>query len=130
MSKNKIESISRDNFFDKTKENEMINDISRAEFMAWMEENGYDANRLRKLFEEKRISSVEQSKFNYLLKKTKKELKISIVDCVLYLDELMDKIKKIVSCLDEDTKYMLKSELAKKYKINLKNNYLYKFMEF
>jgi len=130
MSKNKIVSVSKENNFGRTKENELLNEISKEQFFKWMENHGYTHIRLRKLFEEKRISSVEQSKFNHILKKAKKELKTSLIDCVLYLDELIDKIKKIISCMDEDTKQILKTELAKKYKIKIKTNYLHIFLEF
>jgi hypothetical protein len=129
MAKNKIESLSKDEVFNKSKENEIIDNISKEEFLKWMTDNGFSKSFLKTIFDEKKIGSVEQSSFNQLLRRTKKEMNITILDSVLYLEDSLNKFKKIIAYLDNDTKEILKKELAKKYRIKIESNNLYKILE-
>ena len=115
MAKNKIET-NKEEFFDGTEENNIINNISKDNFIFWLNENGFDGVYLKKFFQEKRISSVEQNRFNIVLRKCKKELSVSIIDMILYLESPINRLKKIISTLDESTRHILKHELAGKYK--------------
>ena len=123
MAKNKIET-NKEEFFDGTEENNIINNISKDNFIFWLNENGFDDVYLKKFFQEKRISSVEQNRFNIVLRKCKKELSVSIIDMILYLESPTNRLKKIISTLDESTRHILKYELAGKYKIKIDKNIL------
>jgi len=128
MAKNKIET-NKEEFFDGTEENSIINSVSRDNFLFWLNENGYDDDYLKRFFQEKRVSSVEQNRFNITLRKCKKERGTSIIDMVLFLESDINRMKKIVSVLDENTRHILKTELAKKHKIKIDKNILYKILE-
>jgi hypothetical protein len=45
------------------------------------------------------------------------------------LEDSLNKFKKIIAYLDNDTKEILKKELAKKYRIKIESNNLYKILE-
>jgi hypothetical protein len=124
-----IDLVNVNNILEKSYEREIIHDIYRKEFFQWMEENGFDYNTFRRMFECKRISSIEQNKFNIALRKAKESIRIDLIDSVLYLEESFVKIKKILSFLDDDTKSILKNELSKKYKIEIEKSELWKFLE-
>lgn len=128
MAKNKIE-VNRDEFFDGNEENDIINKILKYDFLLWFKKNGFDEKYLRKIFQEKRLSSSEQNNFNSNLRKAKQELGINIYEIILYLENNIYKLKKILSILDEETMYILKKELSSKYKIKLDLNVLYKILK-
>lgn len=128
-SENKIELVNINKIIDKSDEKEIIYEIYRREFYKWMENHGFTQNNLRRMFESKRISSIEQNRFNSALKSAKQNIHIEIVDSLLYLEESFVKIKKIVSFLDDDTKSILKHELSAKYKIKIEKNELWKFLD-
>jgi hypothetical protein len=128
MAKNKIET-NKEDLFDGNEETDIINIISKQNFMNWLEINGFSEKQIKQFFQEKRISSIEQNRFNILLRKAKKETGISIVEIVLYLENSVVKLKKIISILDEDTFHILKHELASKFKIKIDKNMLYKILE-
>ena len=48
---------------------------------------------------------------------------------VLYFENNINKLKKILSVLDEETKHILKYELSSKFKIKIDKNMLYKILE-
>ena len=127
MSKNKIES-DRDNFGG-NEESDIINNISKQNFLEWMQMNGFTEDQLKHFFQEKRISSIDQNRFNVILRKAKEETGISLIDAVLFLENVNNKQKKILSVLDEETRHILKHELAAKFRIKIERNMLYKIME-
>jgi hypothetical protein len=128
MAKNKIET-NKEELFDGNEENDIINNISKQNFMNWLEENGFSEKQLKQFFQEKRISSIEQNRFNIILRKAKKEIGVSISEIVIYLENSVFRLKKILSVLDEDTFHILKHELASKFKIKIDKNMLYKILE-
>jgi len=124
----RIELVNINQIINRSEEKEIIDDIYRKEFFDWMAANGFDHNTLRRLFESKRISASEQIRFNNALRNVKEDIFVNIYESILYLDESFIKIKKILSFLDDDTKYVLKTELSKKYKIQLDKNELWKIL--
>jgi len=128
MSKNKIET-NKEEMFDGNEENDIINHISKQNFFIWLDKNGFNAEQIKMFFVEKRISSIEQNRFNVILRKAKKETGISIIEMVLYFENNINKLKKILSVLDEETKHILKYELSSKFKIKIDKNMLYKILE-
>jgi hypothetical protein len=124
----KIEFVNINQLINRSEENEIIDEINRNEFFKLMSEHGFDHNTLRRLFENKRISANEQINFNNALRMAKQKIFINIYESIIYLDECFIKIKKILSFLDGDTKYILKKELSDKYKIQLNKNELWKIL--
>lgn len=126
MSKNNIS-------FEKTDENfneqELINEISKNEFFNFMKKNGYGFHEIREILDGTRVSSVEQNQFNNLLKKAKSEIKINLMDSIVFLEETFVKFKKIITILDGETKFELKKELSENFKIKLDKNSLSQILE-
>jgi len=113
----KIVMVKPEKVIQRTNENELFDDISRQEYFKWMENQGFSYENLMKLFENKRISSIEQNRFNSILKRAKYEINVDIYESVLYLEEQFVKMKKILNLLDDELRYLLRTEMEEKYKI-------------
>ena len=113
----KIVMVKPEKVIQRTNENELFDDISRQEYFKWMENQGFSYENLMKLFENKRISSIEQNRFNSILKRAKSEINVDIYESILYLEEQFVKMKKILNLLDDELRYLLRTELEEKYKI-------------
>jgi len=111
-------------FETKGNEQELINDIQKDEFFAWMIKKGYKYNDIKNIFDDKKLSAGEQSRFNETLRNIKKETTISLTEALVFLEETFVKFKRILSILDNETKFELKKELSQKYKIDLDENTL------
>lgn len=122
--KDKVQLVNLDNINGRSEEKELFESISRKEYFDWMSKHGYDREGLKKLFENKRVNSSEQSRFNAILKRAKKEIDIGISDSVIYLEEKYVKMKKILTLLDEDVKFILKCELEENFKIETEKTHL------
>jgi len=122
--KDKVKLVNLDNITNKSDERELFDNISRGEFFNWLSDHGYDRANLKLLFENKRVNSSEQNRFNAVLKRAKVEIEINISDSVLYLEDSFVKLKKILTLLDEDVRYILKCELEEKYKIKSETAHL------
>lgn len=105
-------------------EHEIINDIQKNQFFKWMEENGYKFNEIEEILDGKKLSAGEQSRFNLTLRKAKKEIKISLTEAIIFLEEFFVKFKKIITILDGETKFELKKELSENFKIKMDKNSL------
>jgi hypothetical protein len=115
----KIPLVNVDNLIHKSNEGELFDDMARIEYFEFLSRNGYDYTTLKTLLENKRISSSEQSKFNSVLKKARDEIDVKVCESVVYLEEYFVKTKRILSLLDEEVFFILKSEMQKKYCIKL-----------
>lgn len=124
MAKHQVNTFDQSKISEKTNESELVNDILKKEFLNWMEGNGYSFDYLKEIFEGKKMSASEQSKFNETIRKAKTEVNIGLVDIIVLFEENFNKFKKILSILDGETKYELKKELSKKYFIQLDENNL------
>lgn len=113
----KIVMVKPEKVIQRTSENELFDDISRQEYFKWMEKQGFSYENLMKLFENKRISSIEQNRFNSILKRAKYEINVDIYESILYLEEQFVKMKKILNLLDDELRYLLRTEMEEKYKI-------------
>lgn len=125
MAKNEI--IVKDGMFNinnRTNEKELVSDILKREFFDWMEQNGYDLDRLKFIFNGKKLSSSEQSRFNIIIRKSRQEINISLTEIILFFEESFNRFKKILSVFDGETKFELKKELSKKFHIKLEETNL------
>jgi len=120
---------SHNSFFNSTNEKAIFYDITKTDFFKWMSSKGLSSEELKEIFEGKKMNSFEQNKFNMLLRKVKSELLFSIVECLVYLDEAVVDMKKLVCALDSETKYIVKRELSEKYRIPLDKTNLSEILE-
>lgn len=102
---------------EKLNEHELINEILKNEFFNWMSLNGYNFNEIKNILDGKKISANEQYKFNEILRKAKKEVKISLTESIIFLEESFVKFKKILAILDNETKYELKKEFYENHRV-------------
>jgi len=119
MAKNKVTTVDKEKVQCRTNEVELVNDILKKEFFLWMKVNGYEHQELKDIFDGKKISATEQSKFNCTIRRAKSEAKIEISDIILFFEESYVKFKKILSVFDGETTFELKKELSAKYHIPL-----------
>lgn len=124
MAKHQITTIDKEKIIERVNESAWVDDIAKSTFFKLMKNNGYDLDRLKQILEDNKISSTEQYNFNDVLRKIKNEHYISLSDCIIYLEEIFTKFKKILSVFDDDTKLILKKELSEKYHIPVDSNNL------
>lgn len=120
MAKNEV--VVKDSMFsikEKSNEKELMNNILRDEFFKWMEERGYDQNKLKSIFECKKINDLDQINFNDILRRAKKQMNISLTDMIMFFEETFETFKKLLLVFDGETTFELKKELSKKYHIKL-----------
>jgi len=129
MSKHKITTFDREKVYNRINELELVNEIMKNEFFVWMNENGYNHRQIKEVFDGKRLSAGEQSRFNVTVRRAKKEANISLVDTVIYLEESFARFKKILSVLDSETKFELKKEMARKFRIKIEETNLSQILE-
>lgn len=122
MAKHQIKIFEQSKMLNKTNESDLIDNITKKEFFNWMNNNGYSFDYLKEIFECKKISAYEQSKFNETIKRAKTEINIGFIDIVLLFEENFNKFNKILLMFDGETKYELKKELSKKYFVKLDEN--------
>ena len=128
MPKNKIEANNTD-YFNNDESNDIIDKIFKRDFLVILERNGYSEDDLKKFFQEKQISSIAQNQFNYTLRRINKQCGISLIDMVIFLENSINKLKKILLTLDEETTHILKKELSDKYKIKITKNTLFELLK-
>jgi len=109
-------------------EESLFNDISKKSFYNWLERYGYGSNKLKTLFDQKTIDTTEQNKFNNILKQAKVETKIPINEMILYFEDDLIKLNKILSMLDNSVMDIVKNELSKKHKIKIEKSSIYKLI--
>jgi hypothetical protein len=126
--KTKINMVNQDSINKKTHETDLIDEILKNEFFKMMKDSGFDFNVLKEMFESKRITVNEQFKFNICIRRVKKELNMSFIDCVVFIEEYFAKLKKVIGILDEESMCLLKNELADKYKLNIPKSKLDEFL--
>lgn len=111
-------------------ENIIIEKISKQVFFNFLEKHGFNQESLKSIFDNKRISSIQQNKFNIALRVINNDYKISLIECVIFLEEKFIGFKKILSILDDDILYLLKKEMSQEYNIKLKENGLLDILDF
>jgi len=125
MSKNQIVTLdSQFSIQNKSNESEVISEILRNEFYKWMEENGYELEKIKSIFDGTKLSATEQSRFNLLIRRAKKETNISLTEMIMFFEEQFAKFKKILTVFDGESKFELKKELSSKFHIKLEETNL------
>ena len=129
MSKNKVTVVSKVKIQGRFNEVELFNEILKKEFFQWMKSNGYGHEEIKDIFDGKRISATEQSRFNIIIRRAKEEANITITDTIIFLEESYVKFKKILAIFDGETRFELKKELSKNFHIPLDKTNLNQILE-
>jgi hypothetical protein len=127
MAKNKIET-NKEELYDGSESDTIIDNIDKENFLNWLENTGFGIEQIKRLLQEKKVNSIDQNHFNFIIRKAKVEIGVSICESVLYLENAINPLKKIIGALDEETMHILKHELANKYKIKIDKNMLYEIL--
>ena len=90
-------------------------------------EYGYDYKTISKFIEGGVYTINEQQEFNIILRKIKTDHNIDITESILFLEDtiLMGPILKFI---DDETEWLLKDELSKRYNIDKKNNSIFNIL--
>ena len=109
-------------------EDELFDNFSKKTFYTWLELNGYDNDKLKFLFDLKKVDTTEQNKFNNILKRAKIELGIPIHNMVLYFEDDLIRLKKILNIIDNSVNDIIKNELSVKHKIKIDKSSIYQLI--
>jgi len=112
--------------YDSFKKNEEIvaKSIDNSDFFGIMEEYGFPYSRISRIVDGGVYSFDEQQEFNLTLQSIHKDRGISIIDCIVFIEDSIV-LTKIMRVLDGDTKYMLKIALGEKFNINVPKSNIY-----
>ena len=91
------------------------------------EDYGYDYKTISRFIEGGVFSLNEQHEFNIVIRKLKRERNIDITDSILFLEDSI-LLNHILKFIDDETQWVLKDELAKKYNIDKKNNNIFNLL--
>jgi len=129
MAKHDISTYDRDKADEKINEYNMINEILKIKFFEILEENGYDYDKLKQMFDTKNINSIEQNNFNKIIRMIKELHDVSIKDSIIFLEENFTTFQKIISIFDEQTNFELKQEVSNKFFIKIDKTNLDEIMD-
>ena len=107
---------------DNTLDDDVFEKINRETFMMILEQAGID---LKKMADKRKKNDyIPFHRFNFLLKELHKTKKIDITEsCILLMTECYT-TKDLMSCLNEENKYILRVSLAERKNIKLKTTTL------
>jgi len=109
-------------------ENDLHLEIDSSRFYEILKDDyGYEYKTISRFIEGAVFSLNEQHEFNIVLRRMKIEHKIDITDSILFLEDSI-LLTNILKFIDDETEWVLKDELAKKYNIDKKNNNIFEFL--
>ena len=98
-----------------TNEDKFQNEIDKKTFYSILGELKID---LKEIFPEfNQINKTKKQDFNFLLLKLKSDYKLPIIEALSHIEEDFVNVNHLVSFLDGETLFLLKTELAEKFKI-------------
>lgn len=115
--------INLDHIINKNVESNIINDMENSEIENYMKSKGFDISVY--LLKNNLIQSIDILKFNLFLRNIKDDLKINIVDTLVYFENNYISIEKILYLIDNETKCSLRKELTNKYNKKVVKNKLF-----
>jgi len=117
--------VKRDHIDDKFSLSDLNSQLCKSDFFKAIKKEKID---LDVVVEKEKSSNEDFHKFNFLIKSLCGEGKITMIECATFLYEDYFKMNEVLSCLNEDNTYRLRSELSKKYKIKMDRNILQYFL--
>jgi hypothetical protein len=98
-----------------TNEDKFQNEIDKKTFYSILSELKID---LKEIFPEfNQFNKTKKQDFNFLLLKLKSDYKLPIIEALSHIEEDFVNVNHLVSFLDGETLFLLKTELAEKFKI-------------
>jgi len=98
-----------------TNEDKFQNEIDKKTFYSILGELKID---LKEIFPEfNQFNKTKKQDFNFLLLKLKSDYKLPIIEALSHIEEDFVNVNHLVSFLDGETLFLLKTELAEKFKI-------------
>jgi len=98
-----------------TNEDKFQNEIDKKTFYSILSELKID---LKKIFPEfNQFNKTKKQDFNFLLLKLKSDYNLPIIEALSHIEEDFVNVNHLVSFLDGETLFLLKTELAEKFKI-------------
>jgi hypothetical protein len=97
----------------------ILDDIYRREIIEILEKHKYSFEKIKDIFESNVYESLLKMDLNIVFRKIKNEYNISLIDIVTFLFDFA-KIKTIIDFFDEESFWILKTEVAKRNNIKLK----------
>ena len=117
--------VKRDHIEDKCSLSELNVQLCKSDFFRALKNEGID---LDVVVEKEKSSNEDFHRFNFLIKRLCNEERISMIEVATFLYEDYFKMNEVLSCLNEDNTYRLRTELGKKYKIKMGRNILKYFL--
>lgn len=118
----------KESLIEKANESKIFDKIDKSMVFKSFKKYGFGKSELDRIFFAERYTTEEQHELNQVFRILTKTEQISLIDMVLFLEEDYDKLKKIVSFMDADTKHLLKNQMSKKHGIKIEENTLYKIL--
>lgn len=118
----------KESLVEKANEVRIFDNIDKGAVYASFKKYGFDKSELDRIFFAETYSSAEQHELNQVFRIVTKTEGISLIDIVLFLEQDYDKLKKILSFMDGDTKSLLKNQMSKKYGFKIEENTLWKIL--
>jgi len=102
-----------------TNEDKFQNEIDKKTFYSILSELKID---LKEIFPEfNQFNKTKKQDFNFLLLKLKSDYNLPIIEALSHIEEDFVNVNHLVSFLDGETLFLLKTELAEKFKIKTEN---------
>lgn len=108
-----IDEVTDDNIFKKIDHDEFFSLILKAEV---------DLDKLAS--KRKKNDYIPFHRFNFILKELHEERNLDITDACLYIITGMLSLKDLLSCLNDENRYILRTSLSERYNIPLKKSSL------
>ena len=109
----------------KYNESIMVNEIGKNDFFKLMKENDVDFD---EVVQKQKSSNEHFHKFNYVVRKSVKEGKFTLIDVFNYINSDVYAYKDSLECFNEANKFYLRREMAEKYGIKIRKNIMSKFV--
>jgi len=123
----KMDAVTKEVVDNSKSEDAVINSIEKGDFFEILERYDLKYDMLKDIFEGELYTTETQNSVNIILRRVKKLHGISLTDSVLFLEEFT-RIKKILNFLDNDNKWIVKTELSEKYNIEIETTILEKIL--
>lgn len=130
MDKNMVETELIKNEYNEFKRNEdtLHLELDSDRFFRILDEDyGYDYKTISRFIEGGVFSLNEQHEFNIVLRKLKRGRNIDITDSILFMEDSI-LLTHILKFIDDETEWMLRDELSKRYNIDKKINNIFELL--
>lgn len=111
----------------KKNEDMIVNNIEKGYFFKILNNYGFLYDDLRVIFESEEYTNSTRETLNIILRTMKDSHSINLYSSVLFLEEFTT-VKKILLFMDSESEWVIKTELSKKYNIEIETNDLFELL--